>query len=154
MTLDVIVTQSAHTWHTQNDRKEGSSALTCPHCRAVFPGKPIVLLHLAQEHPLSGSMSFVSTVGTGGHSLHENRAYLQTAPKLTHHFYNFPVSNACCRMASSSRVRDRDRKSRDVQKMETKLAEFHEKLDAAAKLAVQTSLIFRITGRLSSAFSF
>ena len=49
----VFVIQSAHTWHTQNDHKAGSSALTCPHCQAVFPGKPILLLHMAQEHPLT-----------------------------------------------------------------------------------------------------
>lgn len=41
----VFVTQSAYTWRAQNDHKVGSTALTCPHCKAVFSGKPILLLH-------------------------------------------------------------------------------------------------------------
>ena len=42
--------QSAHTWHVQNDHAPQSTALICPHCKSVFPGMPIMVLHLKQDH--------------------------------------------------------------------------------------------------------
>ena len=44
---------SGRTWHLEHDHAAGSTALTCPHCHGVFPGKPMLLLHFAQDHPLN-----------------------------------------------------------------------------------------------------
>ncbi len=46
-------------------------------------------------------------------------------------------------MATTSRARGHnDRKSREVQKLETKVAELYDQVEATAKLAIQTSLDF------------
>ena len=41
---------SARTLHYTRDHVLGSRALSCPYCKAVFPGHPMMRLHIAESH--------------------------------------------------------------------------------------------------------
>ena len=56
----VCCTVGAHLAYTQIYHKAGSSALTRPHCRAVFPGKPI--WNVQQYHAWRPNSPFNHTV--------------------------------------------------------------------------------------------
>ena len=43
---------SALTSHHNVDHAADSTAEICPHCKSVFPGRPIMLRRLAQDHPV------------------------------------------------------------------------------------------------------
>ena len=44
--------QRGLTMHLTHEHSPDSEAPTCPHCGSVFPGVPMLKLHLAQSHPL------------------------------------------------------------------------------------------------------
>ena len=43
------------TQHYTRDHCRNSTALTCPHCSFVFPGEPMLRLHMADAHEVSSS---------------------------------------------------------------------------------------------------
>jgi hypothetical protein len=45
----------ARTQHYNRDHVRDSSALSCPHCAAVFPGAALMRLHIAEQHPVQDS---------------------------------------------------------------------------------------------------
>ena len=42
--------QAKRTQHYARDHVVDSTALTCPHCRCVFPGEPMLRPHMAEAH--------------------------------------------------------------------------------------------------------
>ena len=44
--------QNKLTQHYNRDRVHNSTALVCPHCRSVFPGEPMLRLHMAEAHEI------------------------------------------------------------------------------------------------------
>ena len=44
--------QAKRTQHYTRDHVVNSTALTCPHCKCVFPGEPMLRLHMAEQHEI------------------------------------------------------------------------------------------------------
>ena len=44
--------QNKLTQHYRRDHIENSPALVCPHCRSVYPGEPMLRLHIAEAHEI------------------------------------------------------------------------------------------------------
>ena len=49
----LFATEAKRTQHYTRDHCQNTTALVCPHCRSVFPGEPMLRLHMAQDHDVS-----------------------------------------------------------------------------------------------------